>query len=68
MQYYTKNFYVGELDWTYAVRLSLLPLASCRADDCSHSAEGWRLPYQLLRYCGVDALFGLDDLERVWPW
>lgn len=22
MQYYTKNFYVGELDWTYAVRLA----------------------------------------------
>lgn len=42
MQYYTKNFYVGELDWTYSVRLapllSFFLLSSPRFSLCRRAA------------------------------
>lgn len=44
MQYYTKNFYVGELDWTYSVRLARFPPFPISADGLLGLQKGGDSP------------------------
>lgn len=47
----SKNFYVGELDWTYEVRWWCAPSKTLTdADLCLGSAEGWRLSFVFLQH------------------